>query len=309
MSTIELRHIKLHGHEVGYRMAGSGPALLLLHGIAGSSRAWKEVMPSLAESYTVIAPDMLGHGESAKPVGDYSLGAFASGMRDLLVALGIDRVSVIGQSFGGGVAMQLAYQHPEMVERLVLVNAGGLGRDVSWMLRAITLPGAELVLPLIFPKAVRSVGDKVSTSLANFGVHAPRLAEMWRAFGSLTEVDSRKAFVRTMRSVIDPGGQTVSAMDRIYLAAHLPTLIVWGDEDHIIPVEHAYRAHEEIHGSELAIIEGAGHFPHTENPREFLGILLDFLSRTEPSHMDATEFRNLLQSNGTDVSVSAEAAG
>ena len=155
MSTIELRHIKLHGHEVGYRMAGSGPALLLLHGIAGSSRAWKEVMPSLAESYTVIAPDMLGHGESAKPVGDYSLGAFASGMRDLLVALGIDRVSVIGQSFGGGVAMQLAYQHPEMVERLVLVNAGGLGRDVSWMLRAITLPGAELVLPLIFPKATK----------------------------------------------------------------------------------------------------------------------------------------------------------
>ena len=93
MSTIELRHIKLHGHEVGYRMAGSGPALLLLHGIAGSSRAWKEVMPSLAESYTVIAPDMLGHGESAKPVGDYSLGAFASGMRDLLVAL--QRCSVV----------------------------------------------------------------------------------------------------------------------------------------------------------------------------------------------------------------------
>lgn len=295
MTKFELRHVNLHGHEVGYRMGGSGPVLLLLHGIAGSSRAWKEVMPDLAASYTVIAPDMLGHGESAKPMGDYSLGAYASGMRDLMVALDIERASVIGQSFGGGVAMQLAYQHPEMVERLVLVDAGGLGREVSWMLRAITLPGAELVLPFIFPKPARGVGDRISSALAERGVHAPRLAEMWRAFGSLTEVDNRAAFVRTMRAVIDPGGQSVSAMDRLYLASHLPTLIVWGDQDTIIPVSHAYAAHEAIPGSELAIIEGSGHFPHTENPREFTTILMDFLSRTEASRLSQAEFRELVQ--------------
>lgn len=295
MTRFELRYVHLHGHEVGYRMGGSGPVLLMLHGIAGSSRAWKEVMPELAKSYTVIAPDMLGHGESAKPLGDYSLGAYASGMRDLMVALDVERASVIGQSFGGGVAMQLAYQHPEMVERLVLVDAGGLGREVSWMLRAVTLPGSELVLPFVFPKAVRGVGDRISSTLASRGVHAPRMAEMWRAFGSLTDVDNRAAFVRTMRAVIDPGGQSISALDRLYLAAHLPTLIVWGDQDTIIPVAHGHAAHEAIPGSELVIIEGAGHFPHTENPRQFNMVLLDFLERTEPSRLSQAEFRDLVQ--------------
>jgi pimeloyl-ACP methyl ester carboxylesterase len=300
MATIDLRRATIHGHEVTYRIAGSGPAVLLVHGIAGSSRAWRDVMPALAERHTVIAPDLLGHGESAKPMGDYSLGAFASGLRDLLEVLDVERATVVGQSFGGGVAMQLAYQHPDRCERLVLVGSGGLGREVSWMLRALALPGAEYVLPLVAPWFVRERGDAVSRFIHDRGVRAPKVAEMWSAYRSLTETENRHAFVRVLRGVVDPGGQTVSAMDRLYLAAAMPTLIVWGDEDPIIPVAHAHAAHEVIVGSRLEIIEGVGHFPHVEAPERFLAVLQDFLDSTAPADVDETSFRELLLAAASD---------
>ena len=148
------RHVTIHGHDVTYRLSetdSSHPTILLIHGMAGNSRTWKDIMPALSEDFTVLAPDLIGHGESAKPMGDYSLGAFASGLRDLLAVLDIGPVTVVGHSLGGGVAMQLAYQHPELVDRLVLIGSGGLGREVSWLLRILTLPGAEYVMPLIFP--------------------------------------------------------------------------------------------------------------------------------------------------------------
>jgi pimeloyl-ACP methyl ester carboxylesterase len=292
---IELRHVTIHGHSVGYRMAGDGPVLLLIHGIAGSSAAWREVMPTLAERYTVLAPDLIGHGHSAKPLGDYSLGAYASGMRDLLGALGIERASVVGQSFGGGVALQLAYQHPECCERLVLVDSGGLGREVSWMLRSMTLPGSEYLMPVLFPSFVRRRGNDLSRQLHARGVRMGRIAEMWNAYASLTESDNRQAFVRTLRAVIDPGGQTVSAGDRLYLAARMPTLIVWGEQDTIIPVAHALAAHEAIPHSRLEIIAEAGHFPHVETPERFLEVLLDFLDGTEPARFGAADLQHLLR--------------
>src|SRR5256714_9236456 len=145
---MEHEEITLHGHRVSYRRAGWGPVVVLIHGIAGSSATWDEVIEPLAERYTVVAPDLLGHGESAKPRGDYSLGAYASGVRDLLGALGHDRATVVGHSLGGGVAMQMAYQFPERCERLVLVSSGGLGPEVDLMLRALSLPGSEYVLAL-----------------------------------------------------------------------------------------------------------------------------------------------------------------
>jgi pimeloyl-ACP methyl ester carboxylesterase len=287
-----VRYVRIHGHEVGYREAGDGPTLVLLHGIAGSSRAWREVMPALAEHHRVIAPDLVGHGESAKPMGDYSLGAFASGVRDLLTVLDVERATIVGQSFGGGVAMQLAYQHPELCERLVLVDSGGLGREVSLLLRAITLPGAEYVLPVVFPSFVRDQGDRVSRFLGDVGLRSGRAAEMWLAYRSLTESANRRAFVQTMRSVIDPGGQTVSAMDRLYLAAAVPTLIVWGADDPIIPVAHAHAAHEAIPGSRLVVMEGVGHFPHVEDPEGFLAVLTDFLEDAPAA--EGSSYRELL---------------
>jgi len=291
----ELQHVMIHGHDVRFRMAGEGPAILLIHGIAGSSTAWRDVMPTLAERYTVIAPDLIGHGQSAKPMGDYSLGAYASGMRDLLHVLGVAHASVVGQSFGGGVAMQLAFQHPECCERLVLVDSGGLGREVSWLLRFMTLPASEYLMPLLFPAIVRERGNQISLMLHRHGIRMARVSEMWRSYVSLTESTNRQSFIRTLRSVIDPGGQTVSAMDRMYLAESMPTLIVWGDRDAIIPVSHAYAAHEAIPGSRLEIIEGSGHFPHAEAPEQFLAVLTDFLNSTEPAELDAEEIQSVLR--------------
>jgi pimeloyl-ACP methyl ester carboxylesterase len=295
-----LRHVSIHGREIAYRREGSGPALLLLHGIAGSSMAWREVMPQLAERYCVIAPDMLGHGASAKPMGDYSLGAYASGMRDLLHVLGIEAATIVGQSFGGGVALQMAYQHPECCERLVLVDSGGLGREVNWVLRLMALPGSEYAMPLLFPPVVRTVGDRVGRFFHDRGIRVRHVAEPWSAYASLTEGENRQAFVRTVRSVIDPGGQTVSAMDKLYLASRLPTLIVWGERDAIIPVRHARDAHEAIPGSRLEIIAGAGHSPQVDEPEQFLAVLTDFIESTTPARFSSSEFQQLLRDRASD---------
>lgn len=284
-------HTVIHGHDVAYRRAGRGPVLLLLHGIAGSSETWVPAMELLQRDYTVLAPDFLGHGQSAKPPGDYSLGNQASALRDFLHLLDIDKATVIGQSFGGGVAMQFAYQFPERCERLVLVDAGGLGNEVSWLLRLVTLPAAEYVLPLVFSGTAGVWGSSLLRLLRDRGVRNARVEEMWRSFMSLTQPANRQAFVRTMRSVIHPGGQAVSALDRLYLAAKMPTLIVWGEDDRIIPVVHAYRAHEAIPNSRLAIMSGCGHFPHVEEPYRFVEIVRDFVESTDPSSFDAEELR------------------
>jgi pimeloyl-ACP methyl ester carboxylesterase len=294
MASAALHQVTIHGHDVTYRMGGDGDVVLLIHGMAGSSRTWKDVTERLVAHHTVVAPDLLGHGESAKPMGDYSLGAFASGLRDLLSVIGVERCTVVGQSLGGGVAMQLAYQHPEVVDRLVLVCSGGLGREVSWMLRALTLPGAELVMPVIFPRLLADRGNDVNRFLHRRGIRAPKLGEMWRAYSSLSGAQNRGAFLRTLRSVVDPGGQTVSALDRIYLAGGLPTMIVWGDEDPIIPIEHGRRAHETIEGSRFEVMEGCGHFPHVEDPARFTELLEDFLATTEPATVGMHDYRQLL---------------
>jgi len=284
----------MHGHDVAYRRAGEGSAILLVHGIAGSSQTWEQVMPLLAQDHTVIAPDLVGHGESDKPPGDYSLGAQASILRDLLTVLDIQRATVVGQSFGGGVAMQLAYQYPETCERLVLVGSGGLGREVSWLLRLMTLPGFEYALPIVFPAFARDRGNDVVRLLYRAGLRHGRLIEMWRAYASLSDRDSRQAFVRTLRGVVEPGGQSVSAIDRLYLAARIPTLIIWGDKDKMIPISHAYAAHEAIAGSRLEIIEGAGHFPHAEEPARFADIVSEFIQTTKPSTLTPDERRALM---------------
>jgi len=295
-----VEYISIHGHQIGYRGGGQGPVLLLLHGIAGSSLTWVPAMRLLQSDYTVLAPDFLGHGASEKPLGDYSLGNLATVMRDFLSLLGIDRATVVGQSFGGGVAMQFSYQFPERCERLVLVDAGGLGREVNWILRLATLPGAEYVMPVLFPAFVGNWGDSLVKFFGGRGFRNAEAVEMWRSYKSLTEGESRRAFIRTMRSVIDPGGQSVSAADRLYLAAQMPTLIIWGDHDRIIPLNHAYLAHEAIPNSRLEVMQGVGHFPQVEEPAHFVEILRDFLRTTEPCKFDAKELLDLLRHGPQD---------
>lgn len=283
MGNSERTTISLHGHDVRYRMAGSGPVLLLVHGMAGSSATWQPVMERLGQNFTVVVPDLPGHGKSDKPRGDYSLGAYASFLRDLLDHLELDAATVVGQSLGGGITMQFAYQYPERCERLVLVGSGGLGDEVSGLLRALAFPGVEYVLPAAFVPVIGDIVNGFTNLVGKIGLRpSPEVVQMWAAYSSLTDPETRTAFLQTLRSVVDHRGQRVSAMDKLYLAAQIPTLIAWGDNDRIIPVQHAYDAHEAIAGSRLEIFEGSGHFLHAEEPERFARLLQDFVATTEP---------------------------
>lgn len=280
----------LHGHRVSYRTAGTGPVILLIHGITGDSRQWNQIIPQLADRYTVLAPDLLGHGQSSKPRGDYSLGAYAVSLRDLLILLGHRRVTVVGHSLGGGIAMQFSYEYPVFCERLVLVDSGGLGPEVHPLLRAATLPGAELLLPLIAHSRLRAAGEAIGLALDRFGLELGHdLAEMIRGYASLSDTEARRAFLHTVRAVIDLTGQRVSATDRLYLAQVIPTLIVWGRRDPLIPVEHAAVAHRGIPHSRLEIFEEAGHFPQLEQPVRFARVLIDFIESTEPAAFEFSD--------------------
>jgi len=288
------QEVMIHGKRLTYRLAGKGPLVLLIHGMAGSATTWKQVMPALSERFTVLAPDLFGHGESDKTKGDYSLGAMASVLRDLVVALGYKRATVVGQSYGGGIAMQLAYQYPERCERLVLVNAGGLGTEVNRLLRLLTLPGSEAVLLLACAPPVRRVAEAIGrVALRKKLESATVIPELWRSYSSLGDVEARRAFLRTLRAVIDPRGQSVSANDKLYLAAGMPTLIIWGEDDRVIPVEHAYAAHAVIPGSWLEIIEGVGHYPHCEAPDRFVTALTEFIESTRPARIKVSRKRIL----------------
>jgi pimeloyl-ACP methyl ester carboxylesterase len=292
---MELRHATLHGHDLAFRQEGRGPLLVLLHGMVGSSATFRHVLPALARRFTVLAPDLLGHGASAKPRADYSLGAYASGVRDLLAALGHERGTFVGQSFGGGVAMQMAYQFPERCERLVLVGSGGLGIEVNPLLRALSVPGAALALPLGCRPLFRDLGAAMARFLERRGrPPGPALVEIGSSYASLVHADARRAFVQTLRSVIDHYGQRVSARDRLYLTHEVPTLIVWGTHDPIIPVAHALAAHAAIPGSRLSLFEGAGHYPHCEDPERFVAVLESFVDGTEPARVSPDRWREIL---------------
>jgi pimeloyl-ACP methyl ester carboxylesterase len=292
--------ILLHGHRLHYRIGGQGPLLVLVHGITNSSATWQPVLATLGQRFTVIAPDLLGHGDSAKPRGDYSLGANASLLRDFMLALGHERATLVGHSLGGGIAMQMAYQFPERVERLVLVSSGGLGRQVTPLLRAVALPGAELVLPLLASEPLVNAGTKIGGWIDRIGVRVGSdLAAMAAGFASLQDIEARRAFVHTARAVIDVGGQRVNATDKLYLAEAVPTLILWGDRDPIIPARHGIRAHELMPGSRLRIFAGAGHFPHHDDPVGFAAAITEFVDTTQPSEPDEDRLRRLVVERGT----------
>lgn len=295
----EVKTTAVHGRQVTYTEAGSGPVLLLIHGMAGNSGNWDAVIELLAREQTVIAPDLPGHGQSAPGGGDYSLGGLAAGLRDLLIALGHERATLVGHSLGGGIAMQFTYQFPEMVERLVLVSSGGLGTEVSLLLRAAALPGADL-----FISATAGLGSWAGSTLGR-GLSAlgmrpnADLAEVARGYASLTDPERRGAFLATLRSVVGTGGQRVGAGDRLYLAESLPLLIVWGSRDPIIPVVHAEEAHRALPGSRLEVFDGVGHLPQIEVPGRFVAALERFLRETEPAEFDRDEWRARFRTPGS----------
>lgn len=294
-SDADLQFRTVHGYQRAFRRVGGGAPLLLIHGIGDESSSWLPVLGELAGHFDVLAPDLLGHGASDKPRADYSVAAFSNGMRDLLDVLEIDRVTVVGHSLGGGVAAQLAYQYPERVERLVLVGTGGVGREVSGVLRAAAMPYSEIgMLPLMVPGMSTVVGAALGVAGwfgADIGVDA---GEVTRVLSGMPDRRRRVAFGRTLRAVVDRRGQLVTMLDRAYLAEGMPVLIVWGERDAIIPVEHGHRAHEAISGSELSVYEGAGHFPHHHDPERFVSELVRFVAETDPYEPDAGTRRTLL---------------
>jgi pimeloyl-ACP methyl ester carboxylesterase len=294
-SAFDAWQVELHGHRVIYRIAGSGPPVVLIHGMVNSSRHWEDVALRLADRYTVIAPDLIGHGDSATPRGDYSLGAHAASIRDLLAVVGVDHATIVGHSLGGGVAMQFFYQFPQRTERLVLVSSGGLGREVSPLLRGAALPGATTLLRATVHRRVLDAmwwaGERLRERGSGKGVYLQAIA---RALRPLERSGARKAFIQTLRSVIDVHGQRVSARDRLYLLRGFPTLIVWGERDHTIPAAHGIAAHQAIPGSRFVGLPRAAHFPHLEDPGGLAAALDDFISTTDPVHMQDADWGGLI---------------
>ena len=276
--------IGLHGHRAIYRIAGDGPPVVLIHGMLNSSRHWEAVAMRLAREYTVVAPDLIGHGDSATPRGDYSLGAHAASIRDLLTAIGIDRASIVGHSLGGGVAMQFFYQFPQRTERLALISSGGLGEEVSPLLRSAALPGAAALLSLATsPVVVRAFESRRSVYLQAIA----------RALRPLERAGAREAFLQTLRAVIDVKGQRVSARDRLHLLEPMPTLVVWGERDNTIPLAHGLETHRAVPHSHFRTLPAA-HFPHLEDPDGLADVLLDFLRSTEPARIDDSDWGALV---------------
>ena len=293
----EAWQVALHGHQVIYPIAGSGPAVLLIHGMINSSRHWRQLALSLADEYTVIAPDLIGHGDSATPRGDYSLGAHAAAIRDLLAALEIRSATVVGHSLGGGVAMQFFWQFPDRVDRLVLVSSGGLGPKVSPLLRVAALPGASTAVALASRPRVLAALTGLAGELARRGSERGiYLDAVVRALRPLQGAGQRRAFLQTLRAVIDSRGQRVSAVDRLYLLGPTPTMIVWGERDRTIPLEHGRAAHEAIPHSRFETLPRAAHFPHLEDPEGLAEVLSDFLATTEPYRLDDDDWQELIGS-------------
>jgi len=276
------RTATLNGHEFSYLDSGDGPAVLFIHGLTGSHRSWSHLVDEMNTDHRVLAPDLFGHGASSKLMGDYSLGAHAATLRDLLDLLGIERATLVGHSFGGGIAMQFCFLFPHRVERLVLVASGGLGREVSLLLRSVTLPGVEWFLTLIASNRVIGQIEVVGRALVRMGWRPNRdVTRAWHGFTSLADGDTRRAFLATTRSVIDPRGQTVSAHGHLPMVAEIPTLGVWGTRDRMIPSWHASTLQEVITGSRVELFDGAGHFPHLEKPERFAELLRDFMADSD----------------------------
>jgi pimeloyl-ACP methyl ester carboxylesterase len=298
MDAIEPRTISLHGRQLRFVEMGSGPVLLMIHGMAGTYEGWNAVIEPLARRHTVIAPDLPGHGGSEPGAGDYSLGSHAAGLRDLLLRLGHDRATLVGHSLGGGIAMQFAYQFPEITERLALVSSGGLGPEVNPVLRAAALPGANLFIAATAGPG-RVAGSALARGLAAVGLHpSADVAEVARGYASLADAGRRSAFLATLRAVVGTEGQRVEAGDRLYLTDGVPVQIIWGRRDRMIPVAHAERAHEAIPASRLEIFDTAGHMPQLEAPARFVAVLERFLEETTPAQWSAEEWRSRLAAAG-----------
>jgi pimeloyl-ACP methyl ester carboxylesterase len=306
-SRFGVQHLTVHGHRRAFVSAGSGPALVLLHGIGASSATWSGLIPMLAERFHVIAPDLLGHGDSDAPRADYSVAAYACGVRDLLALLGVERATVVGHSLGGAIAAQLTYQYPELVERLVLEAAGGVARELHPALRLAALPGAEQLLPLLSNPVGRRMTRLALRVLRGNGLTTDA-DEVLETLEGMTTAGKRAAFCRTLRASCDLSGQAASLLEYCYLAEAVPTMIVWGERDPVLPVAHAYAASVAMPAARLELFPGTGHFPHRADPVRFLQVLTDFMTGTPAGEHSTGAWRERLRRGGCVLPGSAPGA-
>ena len=288
--------MELHGRRVIYRVAGEGPPVVLIHGMLNSSSHWQEVASVLATDHTVIAPDLIGHGDSAAPRGDYSLGAHAASIRDLLAAIGVDRATIVGHSLGGGVAMQFFYQFPQSVRAArpdlkrrprPRGQPAAADRHAAGHVRAALADDPPA-------RAGRPVGRGAAATRARNLAAGVYLQAIARALRPLESPGARSAFLHTLRSVIDIRGQRVSATDRLYLLDAIPTMILWGERDNTIPIEHGRATHRAMPSSDFRTIPGVAHFPHLEDPQTVASMLSDFIGHTEPAAIEDSDWASVL---------------
>jgi len=296
LNGLEVQYLTIHGHRRAFVKAGSGPALLLLHGLGCDHTTWRPVIAALSRRYTVIAPDLLGHGRSDKPRADYSVGGYANGMRDLLTVLGIDKATVVGHSFGGGVAMQFAYQFPERTERMILVAPGGIGREVTPAIRAISMPGFQAAMGVATVPGLLQAMKLALRGLSASGLRQVRdLDEVAEIIQHLSDRKARAAITHVVRAVVDWRGQVVTMADRAYLTHAMPMCVIWGADDIVIPVSHARLASQIAPDATVEVVPNAGHFPHKDHPQRFVKIVNDFIRSTEPAVYDRERWRDLLE--------------
>ncbi len=300
----------IHGYRRAFRIAGEGPAILLIHGIGDSSATWTDLIPHLAQTNTVIAPDLLGHGRSDKPRADYSVAAYANGMRDLLAVLGIERATVIGHSLGGAVAMQFAYQYPQMVERLVITSSSGVTKDVHALLRLVSVPVVNEWLRLLRLPGARTtarVAGNIVEQLTDVSLNPAQVfgaaPDIVRLISDIDDRTAYLAFLKTLRAVVDWRGQVITLLDRCYLTADLPVQIIWGAKDSVFPVSHAHIAHAAMPGSRLDIFRSAGHYPFLDDPIRFLSVIEQFLAATPPAEFDPESWRDTLISGAVEKAI------
>lgn len=276
MTRIRRRQLRISNLRVHYLSSGRGPPTVLIHGLGGSCRDWLLNIRALSNHFLVLAPDLVGFGRSDKPrsfPSDPVTSFFPSLLNHFSTRLGLGSVNIVGHSMGGLVALQFALQFPRMVNKLVLVDSAGLGKEVPTLLRLLSIPAlpASLLSP---PKTLLKM--VLSDTFHNEEIDIDESIE--EVYNYLRSEGAKESFLAVTRSIVGLRGQKIVLSDQLKDIT-AKTLIIWGDQDKSLPVSHAHRAHRLIIDSELHILPQCGHCPQIEKPNEFNTLVTPFLSR------------------------------
>jgi pimeloyl-ACP methyl ester carboxylesterase len=265
---------RVDGSSMAWGELGAGPPLVLLHGVWDSHRTWRRAAPLLARHFRVLMPDLPGHGWSGRPDAPYTLSWYARMVAAWMDGIGLERAHVCGHSFGGGIAAWMLLQERSHIDRLALVAAGGLGREVGLGMRLATIP---LLGPALTPLVLRFGAPLVMHfAPATFGhiepAEAALVVSMTRLPGSV------RALQRSIAGVINVFGQYQNMADRAHEVAALPPLAVyWGTKDPVIPLQHGERLLRRLTGITLTTYPECGHYPHLDAAAGFARDLSEFL--------------------------------